>query len=327
MVMERQYQPKVDVLIPVYRPGKRFSRLLQMLEKQTYKVERIIVINTEKRYWNEEGYRAVSGLEVHHISKSEFDHGAARNLAAGHSGADIMIFMTDDAVPRDKYLVERLVDALGEKGPQGEIVAMAYARQVPDKDCGAIERYARNFNYPRQSRVKTQKDLGELGIKTYFASNVCCAYRKEIFEEQGGFVDRAIFNEDMVYAAKVIGAGYGVAYAAKAKVVHSHNMTFPEQFKRNFDLAVSQAQHPEVFENLPSEGEGIRLVKNTAAWLVRTGRWWLIPVLIVSSGCKYMGYRMGKRYESLPRSLVLRWTMNKEYWNGWCGKKKWRSRA
>ncbi len=62
MVMERQYQPKVDVLIPVYRPDKRFSRLLQMLEKQTYKVERIIVINTEKRYWNEEGYRAVRGL-------------------------------------------------------------------------------------------------------------------------------------------------------------------------------------------------------------------------------------------------------------------------
>ena len=110
-------------------------------------------------------------------------------------------------------------------------------------------------------------------------------------------------------------------------MVHSHNMTFSGQFRRNFDLAVSQAQHPEVFENLPSEGEGIRLVKNTAAWLFRTGRWWLIPVLIASSGCKYMGYRMGKRYESLPRSLVLRCTMNKEYWNGWCGKKKWRGRT
>lgn len=312
--MKWKYEPKVDVLIPVYRPDRRFSRLLQMLGRQTYQVHRIIVINTEKRYWNEKGYKDVPGLEVHHISKQEFDHGATRNLAAGYSRADVMIFMTDDAVPHDRYLVERLVEALGKEGPDGETIAMAYARQLPDKGCRAIERYTRSFNYPQENRIKTLTDLPGLGIKTYFASNVCCAYRKDIFEKNGGFVGRAIFNEDMVYAAGVVKAGYGIAYAADARVIHSHNLTLKGQFQRNFDLAVSQADHPEVFGGLASEGEGIRLVKDTALWLLRTGRFWLIPMLVLSSGCKYMGYCMGKQYRKLPRPVILRCTMNREYW-------------
>lgn len=52
-------------------------------------------------------------------------------------------------------------------------------------------------------------------------------------------------------------------------MIHSHNLSPLEQFHRNFDMAVSQADHPEVFEGLPSEGEGIRLVKQTAVKLLK----------------------------------------------------------
>ena len=319
--MDRQSGPTVDVLIPAYRPDRKFSRILQMLQRQTCRVNRIIVINTERQYWNDEGYRSVEGLEVHHVTKEEFDHGATRNLAARYSGADVMIFMTDDAVPGNPCLVERLVEALEKKGPGGETVAMAYARQLPDKDCHAIERFTRAFNYPDEARVKTAGDLSRLGIKTYFASNACCAYRKDVFEEMGGFLAQTIFNEDMIYAAGVIRAGYAIAYAPEATVIHSHNLGPVSQFRRNFDLAVSQADHPEVFGGLKSEGEGIRLVKETAGWLVRTGRLWLLPVLVLSSGSKYLGYRAGKQYQKLPRGMIRRFTMNRTYWE-----KKWGER-
>lgn len=305
---------RVDVIIPVFRPDRRFSRLLAMLEKQTYPVNRIIVINTEKRYWNDAGYEGIDNLTVHHVTREQFNHGASRNLGAGFSGADILLFMTDDAVPRDVFLVERLADALNRKGPGGERAAMAYARQVPAGDCRTIERYTRTFNYPAESRIKTKADLPELGIKTYFASNVCCAYWREIFEEQGGFVSRTIFNEDMIYAAKVINAGYAVVYAADAEVIHSHNLTPLQQFRRNFDLAVSQTDHPEVFAGLPSEKEGVRLVKQTAEWLLRQGKFWLLPSLFLSSGCKYAGYRLGKRYRLLPGPLLRLCTADRVYW-------------
>lgn len=309
----------VDVLIPVYRPDRRFSRLLQMLQKQTVRPEKIIVMNTERSYWNDEGYQGIRGLEVHHVTRTEFDHGGTRNLAAWYSESDVMIFMTDDAVPQDEYLVERLVEALGRRGPDGEEVAVAYARQLPAKECGFIERYTRSFNYPDTGMVKTKKDLPRLGIKTYFASNVCCAYRKDVFGKLEGFVGSTIFNEDMIYAASAIRAGWAVAYVAEARVVHSHNLSPMQQFHRNFDMAVSQAEHPEVFGGIAPEGEGIRLVKQTARYLIKRGRIWLIPSLVVSSGCKYLGYRLGRRWEKLPRKLILKCTMSPLYWE-----KKWR---
>lgn len=303
----------VDVLIPVYKPDRRFARLLAMLGKQTVKPDRIIVMNTEQSYWREE-YRKVPGLEVHHLSREEFNHGATRNQAASCSDADVMIFMTDDAVPRDSHLVERLLEALAGTGPKGETIAVAYARQLPDKDCRTIERYTRMFNYPAEGTVKTGTDLARLGIKTYFASNVCCAYRKDIFVRQGGFTGHTIFNEDMIYAAGAIRAGYGVAYEPRAMVVHSHNLSLVQQFRRNFDLAVSQADHPEVFAGVPSEGEGIRLVKRTAGYLAASGRFWLLPALAAGSAAKYLGYKAGRNYRKLPRRLVLACSMSPFYW-------------
>ncbi len=307
---------KVDVIIPVYKPDDKFTRLVQRLQKQTFRPNRIIVVNTERKYWDMAGPAEVAGLEVHHISKEEFDHGGTRNRAAGCSQAEIMIFMTDDAVPKDRYLVERLVEALSEKGPEGEVVAMAYARQLPGKGCKPVERYGRYFNYPENSQVKTKKDIPRLGIKAYFASNACCAYRKDIFEKQGGFIGRTIFNEDMIYAANAMKAGYAIAYAANAKVIHWHNFTLLQQFRRNFDLAASQASHPEIFAGLLSEGEGMRLVKDTAKWLVKQRMPYWLPYLVFSSGCKYAGYRMGKAYRFLPAWLVRRCSGNREYWTG-----------
>lgn len=310
---------KVDVVIPTYKPGKRFSRLLKMLQRQTWPVGKIIVMNTEKSFWNEHGFEGIKNLEVHHLTKEEFDHGETRNRGMRFSRADIVVFMTDDAVPADEHLIEALVKAFEQRGPEGEAVIMAYARQLPDKDCPLAERYTRSFNYPEESCVKTRADLEQMGIKTFFASNVCCAYDREKFWFQGGFIRRTIFNEDMIFAGKaLLQDDYAVAYVAGARVIHSHNYNCRQQFKRNFDLAVSQADHPELFGCVRSESEGIRLVKSTARFLIRRGKPWLVPGLVVKSGFKFLGYRAGKCYRLLPKWLILKLTMNREYWKKAC---------
>lgn len=309
---------KADVIIPVYRPDEKFSELLRRLLKQTYPVNRIIIMNTERQYWDdakyaalfEENNRAGTEFSVYHVAKQEFDHGGTRNLGITHSDADICICMTDDAVPADRRLVEELVKALEAE----DDIAVAYARQLPAADCGPVERRTRAFNYPAESRVKSAVDLETLGIKTYFCSNVCAAYRRDVYGKLGGFTAKTIFNEDMVYAAAAVSAGYRIAYAADARVIHSHNYSAVEQLRRNFDLAVSQADHPEVFGGLSSEGEGLRLVADTAAWLFKTGRWYLLPELFIKSGFKYAGYRLGKSYRRLPEKLILKLTMNRTYW-------------
>ena len=314
---------KVDVIIPVYGPGNRLLELFDQLGHQTVPVDRLIVMNTEKSLWDKwtetlEPGRLPENLSVYHVTKEEFDHGATRNAGIEHSDADVCVCMTHDALPADTGLLKALMDALFS----GDDIAVAYARQLPAKDCRTIERYTRAFNYPDKPMVKTKKNLETMGIKTYFASNVCCAYRKDIFRKLEGFVNSTLFNEDMIYAATAMDAGYAVAYVPEAKVVHSHNLTPMQQFHRNFDLAVSQAEHPEIFAELKSEGEGIRLVKQTAKYLLAHFRGFLIPELVVSSGCKYLGYKLGKQYEKLPRKMILWCSMSPLYWE-----KKWRRKS
>lgn len=303
----------VAVLIPTYRPDKKFSRLLQMLQQQTHPVKQIIIMNTEKSLWNEGGYDGIPGMEVHHVTKAEFDHGGTRKKGMHYVRTDVCVCMTQDAVPADNELIENLVRAIYQESEYP--IAAAYARQLPDKECHIIEQYTRAFNYPEENRVKTIADLPKLGIKTYFCSNVCAAYQMEIYNRLDGFVDSAIFNEDMLYAAQVIDAGYGIAYAADAKVIHSHNYSFRQQLRRNFDLAVSQAEHPEVFADVPSEGEGIRMVKQTMRYLRDSKKAYLIPELVMQSGSKYLGYQLGKHYKLLPMALVRKLTMNQAYWD------------
>ena len=267
-------------------------------------------MNTEKKFWRENWEQKYPLVEVHHLTKQEFDHGATRRRGAELSDAEILVFMTQDAMPADRELIGALVGALAENPQAGA----AYARQLPKKDCRFLEKYTRSFNYPEQSCLKTEKDVQTYGIKTYFCSNVCAAYDHRIYDEIGGFPEHAIFNEDMIFAGELIQKGYGVAYAAEAKVVHSHNYSAIQQFHRNFDLAVSQADHPEVFAGIRSEGEGIRLVKKTAGWLCRQGKPWLVIQLVWQSGWKYLGYLLGKRYQKLPKWVIPRCTMNPKYW-------------
>ena len=262
---------KVDIIIPVYKPDKSFFQSIEKLEAQTIPVNRIILMNTEEKYFSQLFYgtrllKKYSNIDVYHLSKKEFNHGKTRRQGVKKSTADIFVMMTQDAMPRDEYLLENLLKVL-----EGEKVAAAYGRQLPGQDANPIESYLREFNYPEKSEIKSAKDIETKGIKAFFCSDVCCAYKRSIYDELGGFVRHTIFNEDMIYAAGAIKAGYEIAYAAQACVVHSHNYKCMQQLRRNFDLGVSQADHPEIFAQVPSEGEGIKSVKATAAYLKEKG--------------------------------------------------------
>ena len=221
----------VDIIIPTYKPDETLCLLLHKLQGQTFVVHRVIILNTEEKLWKQAAaaYPIEQVLkelpceyEVFHIAKKDFDHGGTRQFGAEHSDADVMVFMTQDAVPADEFLVEKLVESLLLKEDQVSarvqqnamevadteksavkdcLVAVAYARQLPKNDCHIVEQYTRQFNYPEQSCVKTKADIPTLGIKTFFCSDVCAAYRRDLFEELGGFESPVIFNEDMFFAA------------------------------------------------------------------------------------------------------------------------------
>lgn len=302
---------EVDVLIPVYRPDGKLTELLKRLKMQNYPIHRVILMNTEEKHFPTELTGIWDRVEVYHLAKEEFDHGGTRDRGVRMSTADLVLCMTQDAMPADETLIEELVKPFDD--PE---VWAAYARQLPNEDCRDVEKYTRSFNYPEQSMVKTKEDLDRLGIKTFFCSNVCAAWRREKYLELGGFVKHTIFNEDMILAGTMIKQGGKIAYCAKAKVIHSHNYSAFQQFHRNFDLAVSQTMYPEVFGGIRSESEGIKLVKKNLSYCIKIGKPWLMIQVVTQSAGKFLGYKMGQQYRSLPMWLILRCTMSPSFWRG-----------
>jgi len=301
-----------DIIIPVFHPGASFARMLEMLQKQEIVPSRIILMETLQAG---EAPGSYEGCCVYSVNEKDYDHAGTRRKAVSKSTADVFIMMTQDAMPVDNQLTKHLLTGLfeGADTPKNARTAMCYGRQLPAKDCGMAERFSREFNYPEQGMTKSIDDLKRLGIKTYFASNVCCAYNRAIYDRLGGFEKEAIFNEDMLYAAKALKAGCRIVYEPKARVIHSHNYTARQQFRRNFDNGMSQAMHPEVFGGIKSEGEGMRLVKLSALRLWKEGKPLAVITLIRHSGYKYLGFKLGRSWEKLPPSLVRTLAMNKVF--------------
>ena len=306
--------PDIDVVIPTHRPDARFLQLVELLRKQTQPVRKIIIMNTgpdplAAGRKDEKEIADAYDLSVYPVAKEDFDHGGTRRKAVAMSDADFVLLMTQDAVPQDTELTKHLLWPLLED----DLTYAAYARQLPRSLASPEEAFERAFNYPEESRTQTLADIRTRGFKTFYCSNVCAMYKRRAYDALGGFAAKAIFNEDVYLAEKAIRKGYHIAYAADAKVIHSHGYTCMQQLHRNFDQGVSQAMHKEAFSDVPQEGEGMRLVKECTRHLVTTGNAARIPYFYVKCAFRLLGYQLGKHYERLPVSLCRKLAMNKTF--------------
>lgn len=309
---------RIDVIIPVYKPGDELKRLLGRLLKQTVPPHHIYILQTIEREGDCLLQTEDERISVHPVMKKDFDHGATRHygatLAMEDTGEDVdrgncyLLYMTQDAMPVDDGLLQRLLVPFEDRR-----TGISFARQLAGEDADILERLTRLHNYPDRDQIKTRQDVERLGIKTYFCSDVCAMYRQDIYRELGGFVHPTIFNEDMIMAYRVIGAGHQVVYCSGARVLHSHSYTCMQQFHRNFDLGVSQRQYREIFETVSSEKEGAGYAKKLLLYLVKRGRFGKAFYFALQCGFKLAGFWLGKHYDRLPQRLVLFCTMSPDY--------------
>ncbi|HHY80981.1 MAG TPA: glycosyltransferase [Thermoanaerobacter sp.] len=298
---------KISVIIPTLNCEKTIGKLLKRLKYQTQKADEIIVVDSESNDKTVE-IAEKEGAKVLRIRRKEFDHGKTRNLAVENAKGDIIVFLSQDALPYDKYLIQNIIKPL----ETGDIIA-AYGRQIVDEKAKPTEFFARNFNYPKIEIIKSKEDIGKLGIKTFFFSNVCSAIKKEGFEQVGGFPSKIIMNEDMFIAAKFILSGYKIAYVPDAKVIHYHNYTIWEQFKRNFDIGVFFADNNWILRYARAEDEGFKYFKEQLRFLWKEKKEWILYG-ILENIFRYAGYRLGLNHKYIPLSIKLFLSMNENYW-------------
>lgn len=301
---------KISIIILTYNAEKYLTPLFNQLKEQTIKPFEIICMDSSSND-NSASIALSHGAKTVVIPKSSFGHGKTRNLGMQSAQGDILVYMVQDAIPADKYLLEQLVAPLAQDG-----IAASYARQIPRDNAFPTEKFARLFNYPETPVIKSQSTLPQLGVKNFFFSDVCSAIRRKEFSEVGGFSDTAIVSEDFLLAAQLIRKGYQIAYVPQARVIHSHNYNYAQQMRRYFDIGSFFNLNKKLFENIKAESEGKTFLKKQIAylWNNKSIRW--IPYAIGEAIFKLIGYKLGLKQHLIPCWIKKRLSMHYYYWIG-----------
>lgn len=296
-----------SIIIPTLQPGAALPLLITALRAQTCPPAEILVIDSSSPDGAADQARHL-GCQVEVIPQAAFDHGGTRNLGAARAAHRCLVFMTQDALPADTQYLERLLAPL-----RGGCTA-AYARQIPYPGATPLEQFHRAFNYPPEAQVRQAADLPRLGIKAAFFSNVASAVDRQAFVAAGGFPEGVVLNEDMMLALRLLRAGGRIAYAADARVYHSHAYSTRQQFRRYFDIGASHVQASRELRQLPAIAEGIRYARSQWRWLMRHRAWVWLPRAGAELVTKWAAFQLGRRYRQLPPALVRRCSLQPGFW-------------
>jgi len=300
---------RAALCIPTLNAGPHAAALLASIQEQSLQPARFVVIDSASADGSPALFVA-AGARVISIGRSEFNHGATRQMAVEQSpGAEILLFLTHDAIPAGPEAFRTLLRCF-----EDPTVGAAYGRQLPREGANPVEAHARIFNYPGTSRTKSRGDAPELGLKTAFISNSFAAYRRTALAEAGGFPGDVILGEDTCVAARMLLLGWRVAYCAQAAVYHSHAYSLAGEFRRYFDTGVLHARQPWIRREFgQAGGEGLRYVLSELRFL-RRQRPGAIPAGLLRNGLKMIGYRLGMLERWIPRALKARLSMNRAFW-------------
>jgi len=297
----------ISVIIPCLNAFTMLESLVISLRGQTMPPNEIIVVDSESIDGTSQLAHYL-GCTVLPIARSDFNHGGTRNLASIPAQGDILVFMTQDALPVDPFFLQHLLDPI----ISGNAVA-SFARQVPYPGASVGEKFARVFNYPPVSQIRTHANIQSMGIGAYFFSNVSSAIRKDVFMDMGMFADDVIMNEDMLMCAKLLNSGHAVAYAAEAQVYHSHDYSLLQTFRRYFDIGVFFARHFNL-SNLATNGRGAAYTRELLAHMVKQGD---MPAFFHAVGetcAKFSGFTLGKLERFIPLVVKKHLSMHAGFW-------------
>lgn len=281
---------KVSVVIPTLNAASEVGPLIESLKAQTVAPAEIVVVDSESGDRTAEAAEAAGASRVIRIRRAEFNHGSTRHMALLETSGELVCFLTQDALPADGAYLENLIRPLA-RDPE---VALASGRQLSRPGARRFVQLVQGFNYPDEPNVRGAGDVAAYGIKAFFASDACSCYRRSAYLACGGF-PAVETNEDMLMAARLIAAGYRVAYAPAAVVVHSHDLSPAEQFRRNRAVGRFLEAHRGDLMGASELGEGGRLVRAVAAQLLKEGAFGELLRFAADCAARLAGNRAGRR--------------------------------
>jgi rhamnosyltransferase len=220
------HEPLVSIIMRSYNEGWALRETLPALQAQDYKNWELIVIDSGSTDGSVDLIRESKPAHFIQIKHEDYNPSRVMNHGMQLAQSDFGIFLNADATPQGTDWLRPLVAAL-----QAPDVAAVFGKQIPRPDCRAVyaHDYERCFGSNRES---TQWD--------HFFSMVSSGLRKDIWRQRG-FLEKMQYSEDDEYTRWCREQGYRVAYVPDSVVMHSHNYTPQQAYKRSFGEAKALA--------------------------------------------------------------------------------------
>jgi GT2 family glycosyltransferase len=167
-------------------------------------------------------------------------NGRARNLGIARTSGDILVLIDDDALPAQLQLIEKLTaPLLSDPG----IGATGASRLIPPGSSPFQRWTARQVPRIENPVVSVPNEANP--ITNHFYTNItttCCALRRDVFDEIGGFDEELIQGVDTEFFIRLSRAGYRLRLVPDLWVYHPAPATLGTLLHKHFLYGFGHAQ-------------------------------------------------------------------------------------
>lgn len=214
--------PRVSIVLRSFNEGWALRETLPALRAQHHRDWELLVFDSGSTDGSVELIRQAQPRHFIQLQPHDYRPGWVLNQGMKLARNDRVIFLNADATPQGPDWLGPLVRALD--GPQ---VAAVFGRQIPRPDCEAV--FARDYE-------RCFGDRRESASWDHFFSMVSSGLRREVWAKRG-FRETMQYSEDDEYTRWCRAEGYGIVYCPESVVMHSHNYTPRQAYKRSFGEA------------------------------------------------------------------------------------------
>lgn len=284
---------KISIICPVYNGQEYIKNLNENINNQILENGEVVEVLYALTRCRDDSEKKLKELNCNYtiIESKDFSHSKTREDMSKKIKGDILVFISQDIKIKNNKWLNNLVEPI----IKGECEA-SFSRQIGEGN--GIEKYTREINYPKTSRIVSKEDIPHYQIRTFFYSDASSAVKFDIYKKLNAYDNKIMpTNEDMYFAHKLINAGYRIKYCAESEVYHSHDFTYKQLYKRYYDTGIFFRDNP-YFNNYKSNQSGLEMAKYVFKRSIEEKNYKVAFSVLPNFAVRYVGKWIGEHKKS-----------------------------